>query len=225
MDEPENPAPAERAPRTGWHPMLVALLERYLPEGFKLYPEYLLSRLPQRADIVVVKQEGVRRTPAQKIHSILDHLRAHTLIEHKGPTDDPSGEDCLTLLGYGYQYMRIAKVTDPAEVCLMVVADRIPASFLAQLALCRAELTEHENGLWIGHAGGFVLHGVETRTASAIDRLLFAFSREYLAHPEGVARLDPEEASVYLWLYRQVEQFRRDGDQERPMNTGAPSAQ
>jgi hypothetical protein len=113
------------------------------------------------------------------------------------------------LLGHGYQYMRIAQVTDPAEVCLMVVADRIPASFLAQLALCRAELVEHEHGLWLGHAGGFVLHGVETRKAAEVDHLLFTFSREYLAHPEGVARLDPEEARVYLWLYRQVEQLRR----------------
>jgi hypothetical protein len=189
--------------------MLVALLERYLPEGFKLYPEYLLSRMPQRADIVVVRREGTPHGSAAKIHSILDHLRAHTLIEHKGPTDDLSGEDCLTLLGYGFQYMRIAGVTDPSEVCLMIVADRIPASFLAQLVRHGAELTEHEHGLWRGRAAGFVLHGVETRKAAEVDRLLFTFSRDYLAHPEGVARLDPEETSVYIWLYQQVEQFRR----------------
>lgn len=105
--------------------------------------------------------------------------------------------------------MRIAGVTDPADVCLMVVADRFPASFLARITRCGAELTEHEYGLWRGRAGAFVLHGVETRKAAEIDRLLFTFSREYLIHPEGVARLDPEEASVYLWLYQQVEQFRR----------------
>ena len=209
MTEPESPEPIESAPRTQWHPMLVALLERYLPKGFKLYPEYLLSRLPQRADIVVVRLEGSEPGRAEKIHSILDHLRAHTLIEHKGPTDDLAGEDCLTLLGYGYQYMRIAKITDPAEVCLMVVADRIPASFLAQIALCGAELIEHEHGLWSGHAGRFVLHGVETSKAAEVDRLLFSFSRRYLAHPEAVRRLDREELSVYIWLYQQVEQLRR----------------
>jgi hypothetical protein len=190
--------------------MLVALLERYLPKGFKLYPEYLLSRLPQRADIVVVRLEGSEAGRAEKIHSILDHLRAHTLIEHKGPTDDLAGEDCLTLLGYGYQYMRLAKITDPAEVCLMVVADRFPARFLAQIALCGAELIEHEHGLWSGHAGRFVLHGVETSKAAEVDRLLFSFSRGFLAHPEAVARrLDREEAGVYIWLFQQVEQFRR----------------
>lgn len=169
----------------------------------------MLSRLPQRADIVVVRLEGAEAGRAEKIHSILDHLRAHTLIEHKGPTDDLAGEDCLTLLGYGYQYMRIAKITDPSEVCLMVVADRIPASFLAQLQLCGGELIENEHGLWRGRAGRFVLHGVETSKAAEVDRLLFSFSRGFLAHPEAVRRLDREEASVYIWLYQQVEQFKR----------------
>jgi hypothetical protein len=209
MTEPESPEPIESAPRTQWHPMLVALLERYLPKGFKLYPEYSLSRLPQRADIVVVRLEGSEAGRAEKIHSILDHLRAHTLIEHKGPTDDLAGEDCLVLLGYGYQYLRLAKITDPSEVCLMVVADRIPARFLAQLQLCGGELHEHEHGLWRGHAGRFVLHGVETSKAAEVDRLLFSFSRSFLAHPDAVRRLDREELSVYIWLSQQVEQFRR----------------
>jgi hypothetical protein len=209
MTEPESLEPLESAPRTQWHPMLVALLERYLPKGFKLYPEYSLSRLPQRADIVVVRREGSEAARAEKIHSILDHLRAHTLIEHKGPTDDLAGEDCLILLGYGYQYMRIAKITDPSEVCLMVVADRIPASFLAQLQLCGGELIEQEHGLWRGRAGRFVLHGVETSKAAEVDRLLFSFSRGFLAHPDAVRRLDREELRVYIGLCRQVEQFRR----------------
>ena len=91
----------------------------------------------------------------------------------------------------------------------MVVADRIPASFLAQLQRCGGELIEQEHGLWHGHAGRFVLHGVETSKAAEVDRLLFTFSRGFLAHPEGMAQLDPDEASVYLWLYRQVEQFKR----------------
>jgi hypothetical protein len=33
MTEPESPEPLESPPRTAWHPMLVALIERFLPTG------------------------------------------------------------------------------------------------------------------------------------------------------------------------------------------------
>ena len=48
MTEPETPPPPESL--TAWHPMLVALLEAFLPSGWQLIPELLLSRLPQRVD-------------------------------------------------------------------------------------------------------------------------------------------------------------------------------
>ncbi|MEP7120698.1 MAG: hypothetical protein ABJE95_07310 [Byssovorax sp.] len=35
MTEPESPEPLESAPRTQWHPMLIALLERYCVETSK----------------------------------------------------------------------------------------------------------------------------------------------------------------------------------------------
>src|SRR5208282_5243507 len=50
-----DPEPPETESFTAWHPMLVALLEFYLPGGWKLLPELLLSRLPQRVDIVVLR--------------------------------------------------------------------------------------------------------------------------------------------------------------------------
>src|SRR4051794_11436780 len=102
MPEPESPEPLENPPRTAWHPLLVALLERFLPKGYKLIPEMLLGRLSQRVDILVVRLEA-EPGPVEKLHSILDYLAAHTLIEHKGPTDDLAGEDVLVLLGYAYQ--------------------------------------------------------------------------------------------------------------------------
>jgi hypothetical protein len=192
--------------------MLVALLSRYLPRGFKLYPEFLLHRLPQRVDILVVRLVEQDSGPVAKIHSILDYLAAHTLIEHKGPTDDLAGEDLLTLLGYGYQYMRLAKVTDPDDVCLMVIADRLTPSFLAQATHSRVDLAEVERGIWRGHAAGFVVHGVETGKAverGQTEHLLYTFSRAFLSRPAAHPPLDAEDADVYLWLYQQVEQFRR----------------
>jgi hypothetical protein len=112
MTEPEL---SEIESTTAWHPMLVALLEFYLPAGWQLLPEFLLTRLPQRVDIVVVRRVQETAGKPRKIHSILDHLHLHTLIEHKGPTDDLEPGDALTLLGYAAQYMRMVKVSDPAE--------------------------------------------------------------------------------------------------------------
>jgi hypothetical protein len=212
MAKPKRARSLDSPLYTAWHPMLVALLARFLPRGFKLLSEFQLSRQPQRVDILVVRLLDAHPGVVEKLHSILDYLRAHTLIEYKGPTDDVDGSDLLTLLGYAYQYMRLCKVKDPAELCLMVVCDRLTPSFLSQVALCRAELAEVEPGIWRGGFGGFALHGVETSKAFQLgpsEHLLFPFSRAYLARPGAVQALAPEDRRVYLWLYQQVEQFKR----------------
>lgn len=211
---PSPPDPLESPPYTLWHPMIVALLERFLPLGYKLFPEFLLSRLSQRVDILVVRQEATPPGPVEKIHSILDYLGAHTLIEYKGPTDDLAGDDMLTLLGYAYQYMRVSKLKQPADVCLMVVADRITRSFLDQAKRCGVDLTETEteSGIWRGKGCGFVMHGVETGKASGqgpSEHLLYTFSRAFLADPTRNRPVDEEERRVYHWLYQQVQQFKQ----------------
>jgi hypothetical protein len=209
MSASESP---EIEPTTAWHPMLVALLEIYLPDGWQLFPEFLLGRLPQRVDIVVVRRIHEPLEAARKIHSILHHLRPHTLIEHKGPTDDLEPGDALTLLGYAAQYMRMNKLADPAELCLMVVCDRIPRGFVEQIRRLGGKLSSTGGGLWGGELAGMIMHGVETREAyraSPTERLLYAFSRAFLTAPAGVP-LDAEERQVYHSLYQQVEQFRRE---------------
>src|SRR6202044_3168974 len=95
---------------TPWPPMLVALPAFYLPSGWRLIPELILTRLPQRIDIVILQLVSEHPGVPTKLHSIFDYLRPHTLIEHKGPTDDLCAEDALVLLGYGAQYMRLKKV-------------------------------------------------------------------------------------------------------------------
>ncbi|WP_437648655.1 hypothetical protein [Sorangium sp. So ce362] len=209
MDEPEAP-PLESV--TAWHPMLVALLEFYLPSGWRLSPELLLNRMPLRVDIVVLRLVDQPAGNARKLHSIFGHLRHHTLIEHKGPTDDLEPEDVLTLLAYGALYMRHNKLLDPDELCLMVIADRIPAGFARQVERHRGTFAPVGRGLWRGELNGLLLHGVETREAcrqSPTEHLLYTFSRAYLKGAGQIMPLDPEETQVYNALYQQVEQFRR----------------
>jgi hypothetical protein len=209
MAEPEPP---ETESFTAWHPMLVALLEYYLPDGWKLLPEVLLSRLPQRVDIVLLRLVDAVAGPARKLHSVFDHLRPHTLIEHKGPTDDLEPGDALTLLAYAGQYMRLAKVSDPEDVCLMVIADRIPVGFVKQIEKMAGTFEPIGFGLWRGQMAGLLLRGIEARVAyrtGPTEHLLYTFSRAYLSDPEGLLPLDAEEGRVYTLLYQQVEQFRK----------------
>jgi hypothetical protein len=210
MTEPDTPPPPESL--TAWHPMLVALLEIYLPSGWQIIPELLLSRLPQRVDMVILELMGSAPGVARKLLSIFDFLRPHTLIEHKGPTDDLAAEDALVLLAYGAQYMRLKKLKDPAELCLMVIADRISPGFVEQVGRMQGCLTQFDKGLWRGELAGAFLHGVETGEAAQrgpTERLLYPFSRAFLKDPRGGLPLDEEARKVYALLQNQVEQFRK----------------
>jgi hypothetical protein len=201
-----------REPVTAWHPLLVALLETYLPEGWKLIPEFLLNRLPQRVDIVVLRLVHEAAAAVGKLHSIFDSLRPHTLIEHKGPTDELEAGDALTLLGYAAQYMRLCNLSDPGELCLMVICDRIPAGFVDQVERQRGRFAAIGGGLWRGEIAGFLLHGVETSDAyraSPSEHLLYSFSRAFVTNAAGFPPLDEEEREVYTLIYQQVEQYRR----------------
>jgi hypothetical protein len=210
MTEPEAPLPPESL--TAWQPMLVMVLESFLPSGWQLIPELLLSRLPQRVDIVILELVGTAPGVAHKLLSIFDFLRPHTLIEHKGPTDDLAAEDALVLLAYGAQYMRLKKLKNPADLCLMVIADRIPSSFVDQVARLKGSFTQVDKGLWRGELAGAVLHGVETGKAAQrgpTEELLYLFSRAFLSDPRGGLPLDEEARKMYTLLLNQVEQFRR----------------
>ena len=218
MTPPTDPIPpseddATFEPVTAWHPMLVAVLEKFLPTGWKLLPELLLRRLPQRVDIVLLRQEGIAPGTARKLLSVFDYLRPHTLIEQKGPTDDLAAEDALVLLGYASQYMVLTHLRDPGLLELMVIADSIPAAFVDQIERLGGHFEPLQGGLWHGQLAGFELHGVATRDAfksAPSERLFFAFSRGYLQAPgDLLPPLDPEEELVYLSLYEQVAQFRK----------------
>ncbi len=202
---------ASLEPLTAWHPMLVALLSELLPPGWKLVPELLLSRLPQRLDLLIVRSSGAVAGNASRILSIFDHLRKHTLIEHKGPTDDLAGSDATVLLGYAFQYMALSHVQDPEDLVLMVIADRITRSFVKQIERFGGRFAPAGGGLWKGNVHGFALHGVATHEASrtgSTERLLYLFTRAFLDRPELIS-LEGEDVPVYLALYERVEQFKK----------------
>jgi hypothetical protein len=172
----------------------------------------MLGRLPQRIDIVVLRLVDKAASAPERLHSIFDHPRPHTLIEHKGPTDDLDGSDATVLLGYAMQYMVLNKLEDPGELCLMVICDRIPPSYPEQINRFGGRFEPSGGGLWHGTVCGMTLHGVETGTACAdapTERLLYAFSQAFVRDPFGLIPMDAEEARVYAALCEQVARIRR----------------
>jgi hypothetical protein len=206
----------QRQYKTAWHPLLVFTIERFAPADRQVLVEFSLNRLPQRVDIVLIEQRDVPALPARKLRSIFDHLRKHTLIEYKGVTDDLDRSDVLVLLAYAGQYMAMQEVFDPEDMCLMVVADRIPAVFVEQVERLAGTFEAVGKGLWCGRLAGLPLHGVELREAyktGSSERLLYLFTREFLNDPRALIRLkelDEEDIRMYRLLHRHVQQFRRN---------------
>lgn len=84
--------------------------------------------------------------------------------------------------------MRLKKIKRAADVCLMVVADRVTPGFVEQIARHDGRFAQVGQGLWKGELAGFALHGVETYDASqsgSSERLLYAFSRAFITDPQG----------------------------------------
>jgi hypothetical protein len=94
----------------------------------------------------------------------------------------------------------------------VVIADRIPPTFVDQVARLKGSFTQVDKGLWQGELAGAVLHGVETGKAAQrgpTEELLYLFSRAFLSDPRGGLPLDEEARKMYTLLLNQVEQFRR----------------
>ena len=106
------------------------------------------------------------------------------------------------------QYMVLSRLDDPGELCLMVIADRIPPSFPEQIQRFGGRFEPQGSGLWRGDVGRLTLHGVETRAAlegGPTEQLLYAFSRAFLKDPLGQKMpLDDEDLRVYTALYEQI---------------------
>jgi hypothetical protein len=127
----KKPRPGPRRPPvrvyTAWHPLLVVLLSRVLPQGwYQLLSEFQLAREPLRVDIVIVRRSRPGDPPAPHLlTSVVGQLADHTLVHFKGPTDELERDDARMLFAYALQYLVVAEIDDPADVALRVVAPRL----------------------------------------------------------------------------------------------------
>src|SRR4051794_23203484 len=103
---PHAPVARRRSRRvriyTAWHPLIVVLLSRVLPEGwYQLLSELQLAREPLRVDVVIVRRSRPGAPPAPHLlTSVVSDLADHTLVHFKGPTDELERDDARMLLAY-----------------------------------------------------------------------------------------------------------------------------
>jgi hypothetical protein len=208
---------------TAWHPLIVVLLSRVLPEGwYQLLSELQLAREPLRVDVVIVRRSRPGSPPAPHLlTSVVGELAEHTLVHFKGPTDEIERDDARMLLAYALQYLVVAEIEDPAEVALRVVAPRVTPRFVEALKSLGCALTTTATGTHEGRLGVFPLRVVETVpvNARAGEHLLYTVTPGMLADPGGIPALSAEENEVFWALREHVEQLRHPlpGQRKRHM--------
>jgi hypothetical protein len=197
---------------TAWHPLLVVLLSRVLPEGwYQLVPELQLAREPLRVDIVIVRRSRPGDPPTPHLlTSVVGGLAEHTLVHFKGPTDELERDDARMLFAYALQYLVVAEIEDPAEVALRVVAPRLTPRFVEALLSLGCALKPAAPGTHEGRLGVFPLRVVETVpvNARAGEHLLYTVTPGMLADPGGIPALSAEENEVFWALREHVQQLR-----------------
>src|SRR5262245_44379588 len=154
---------------TAWHPVLVVLLERVLPEGYyQCISELQLAREPLRIDVVIVRRSRLGAPPPPRLlASVVGDLADHTLVHFKGPTDELERDDARMLLAYALQYLVVAEIEDPSLVALRVIAPRITPRFVEALRSLDCELTSTATGMHEGRLLVFPLRVIETVPVSA----------------------------------------------------------
>lgn len=90
--------------RTAWHPPFAALIAERAPPGVRVEAEVTLTVEPQRADLLVVHEEGARLDEGTVLRGLWPMLAPHSLFELKSVARPPRDGDLLRLLGYGVQY-------------------------------------------------------------------------------------------------------------------------
>ncbi|WP_437293610.1 hypothetical protein [Sorangium sp. So ce426] len=208
---------------TAWHPVLVALLERVLPEGwYQCISEFQLAREPLRIDLVVLRRRRRGAPPRPSLLTcVVGELAEHTLVHFKGPTDELERDDARMLVAYAMQYLVVAEIEDPASVAVRVLAPRLTPRFAAALRSLGCALAPTGPGTHEGRLGVFPLRVVETVPATAREgeHLLYTVTPGMVADPGGIPALSSAEIAVFWELLEHVEQLRRPlpGQRKRHM--------
>jgi hypothetical protein len=217
MAELDQSADSPGKLRTGWHPLLVRVLNYELSSAYQVLDELPVGKMPLRVDILLVRRATgqLSDTAPRDLSVLLPLLNRFTLMEFKGPTDQLQAGDLAQLLGcsllwHSQQQERIGA----ADISLIVVAPKMTTAFREELALLNAEAFEAEAGVFRVEGLPFAAWVVETDPiAERGGSVLALFSRIFLQHPERIINglMQSGNVLVLYFVFQQIQRFRGQG--------------
>jgi acyl-CoA thioesterase I len=147
---------------TAWHVLFVAGLSEHGPPGFEILPEFLLSKEPLRADVVVVRRrEGPHHDDqARTLRDFWPHVRDTGLIEFKSLSRPLRPGELAKLYGYGGQYHALCfdKLDISEDLLLVLVVSSITPTLIAELEALRLTIVPVGRGYARAEAAELQLH-------------------------------------------------------------------
>jgi hypothetical protein len=135
--------------RTQWHVLFYAALQEHGSPGTEALAEVLLSKDPQRGDILLLRKRDVPGADVPGLDAQARTLKAfwqlverEVLIEYKSPSRPPRSRDLARLVGYGGQthHLRHREIGPFDNLLLCLVVTSLTAPFRKVLGTMKAAM-------------------------------------------------------------------------------------
>ena len=185
------------ARRTVYHFFFTAYVRERCPPGFAVVPEVVLTKEPQRADLLVLRRRRAQPDAGRSLRRLWPLLSRETLLEYKSPGRPPRAGDWVKLLGYAAQWhaSRVASIGRARNLSLVLAAP----------ALTRTLVTEAKRMGWRLEALGKGYHRVHGAIYPSFLVLLdevAADERDDLLAFLARAKMERAPRETIAWLRR-----------------------
>lgn len=124
---------------TLWHESFHDVVVERAPPGIDVIGEFVLSRRPRRADLLLLRRKHVARRDreARILRALWPRLADATLVELKSPSRGFRPSDLIRLVSYGMQYHaeHLTEVGPPTGLTLVLVAPVLTRPLEDEIAL------------------------------------------------------------------------------------------
>lgn len=124
---------------TLWHEAFQELVTERAPPCFDVVTEFVLSRRPRRADLLLLRRKHVERRDGEGriLRALWPRLADATIVEFKSPTRGFRPSELIRLMSYGAQYHAacFSELGSPAALSLVLVVPAMSEQLRAELAL------------------------------------------------------------------------------------------
>lgn len=171
---------------TLWHESFHDVIVERAPPGIDVIGEFVLSRRPRRADLLLLRRKHVARRDreARILRALWPRLADATLVELKSPSRGFRPSDLIRLVSYGMQYHaeHLTEVGTPTGLTLVLITPALTRPLEDEIALMGWRLDPLGHGYAAIVGPWYNTYVVFTNDASAAedDDFLRIFSQHEL---------------------------------------------